>query len=266
MKKVIEILFVAVLFFSFGRAFAADYKDKVGINEKLGAIIPGNVSFYDSQGNKVLLSDLMKKPTVIDFAYYRCTGICTPLMTEIADVINKVDLVPGKDYNIVTISFNPDETIKDAADKKIQIMNLVNNNISADGWKFLVGDSASIKKVTQAAGFNFERQDNAYLHAGELIFVSPEGKICRYLKPDFNYRGDYKILPFDFKMAVLEASRGEEIPVIDKALRYCFKYQPKNQTYVFDMFKVSGITVILAVALVFVFVVRKPKKEFKKIG
>ncbi len=266
MKRILNTLFVFIFLLGFSKLFAAGFEEKVGINQKLGSVIPLNTSFYDSHNNKVSLSDLINKPTVIDFAYYKCTGICTPLMTEIADVVNKVDLIPGKDYNLITISFNPDETPKDAADKKLQIINLLNNNIPASGWKFLTGDSLSIKKVADAAGFHFEREGNGYIHTGSLIFVSSEGKICRYLKPDFNYRGDFKILPFDFKMAILEASKGEEIPVVDKALKYCFKYQPKNQAYVFDVFKVSGITIILIVTLVFLFVVRKPKKKIKKIG
>jgi|YelNatPaOPRAMG01_1025707.scaffolds.fasta_scaffold00906_20 protein SCO1/2 len=265
MKNKIKIWFLASLLIAFSFiAKAADYKDKVGVNERLGASIPQNISFYDSNGNKVLLGELIKKPTIIDFAYYRCKGICTPLMSELADVVNKVDLQPGKDYNIISISFNPNETIKDAADKKVQMMNLLNTNISDSGWKFLIGDSAAIKAVTDSAGFNFEREGDAFLHSGVLIFVSSQGKICRYLKPDYDYKGNFKILPFDFKMAIIEASKGEEIPVVEQALKYCFTYQPKNQNYVFDAFKISGIGVILGVLIIFIFVVRKPKKTFAK--
>ena len=266
MNRVIYILSLIFLAVNLHTAYAAGFKDKVGIDQKLGSTIPSNATFYDSHGNKIVLGDLFNKPTVIDFAYYKCTGICTPLMTEIADVVNKVDMTPGKDYNLITISFDPDEIPKDAAEKKLQIVALLKDRIPASGWKFLTGDSLDIKKVADAAGFHFEREGNGYIHTGSLIFVSSEGKICRYLRPDFNYRGDFQILPFDFKMAVLEASKGEEIPVVDKALKYCFKFQPKNQAYVFDVFKVSGITIIVMVTLVFFFIVRKPKKNIKKIG
>ncbi len=266
MKRIFITIFVFVFCMNFSNSFATGLEDKVGIDQKLGSFIPLNAEFLDSNGKKVLLKDLITKPTVIDFAYYKCTGICTPLMTEIADVVNKVDMTPGKDYNLITISFNPDEMPKDAAEKKLQIVALLNNRIPESSWKFLTGDSLNIKRVTDAAGFHFERQGSGYIHTGSLIFVSKDGKICRYLRPDFNYRGDFRILPFDFKMALIEASKGEAIPVVDNALKYCFKYEPKNQAYVFDVFKVSGITIIVAVILVFLFIVRKPKNKLKKIG
>lgn len=266
MRNSAYIFFVIFTLIFAKLSFASVIKDKVGVDEKLGSVIPRDAVFYDSQSNRVVLGDLMKKPTVIDFAYYKCTGICTPIMSELANVVNKVDLTPGKDYNIITISFNPDETPKDAAEKKMQIDALLKDRIPTSSWKFLTGDSLDIKKVADAAGFHFERQGSGYIHTGALIFVSSKGKICRYLRPDFNYRGDFFILPFDFKMALLEASKGQEIPVIDNALKYCFKFQPKDQAYVFDVFKVSGITVILTVLFVFWFVVKKPKKKIKKIG
>ena len=266
MKHFINILLIIIQLTCLSESNAAGFKNKVGIDEKLGNVVPGNYTFTDSYGHKVLLSSLLKKPAVIDFAYYRCRGICTPLMTEVAEVVNKVDLRPGKDYNIITISFNPEETPKDAADKKAQMMNLLNIDVPDTAWEFLVGDSASINAVTRAAGFNFERQGNGYLHSGILVFVAPGGRICRYLRPDFNYKGDFMILPFDFKMALLEASKGEAIPVVDQALAYCFRFQPKDQSYVFDMFKISGIGVIAGVIMLFFFVVRKPKKVSGKNG
>jgi protein SCO1/2 len=185
-------------------------------------------------------------------------------MTEVADVMNRVDMKAGKDYQVITISFDENEMPKDAAEKKAGMINLLRSGIPASSWWFLTGDSLNIKKITEAAGFHFERHGNTFVHIGILMFVSKDGKICRYLEPGFNYRGDFRILPFDFKMALLDASKGQAIPVIDKALRYCFTYQPKNESYVLDVFKISGASIVLIVTALFFFVIRKPKKISKK--
>ena len=261
MKKLIGVFVLIIFLSNLSSILAVEYRDKVGVNEKLGDKIPLNTKFFDSDGKQVTLKNLITKPTVIDFAYYKCTGICTPLMTEVADVINKIDLVAGKDYNIITVSFNADEFPKDAAKKKIEMMNLVKSEIPNSAWRFLTGDSASINELTNAVGFNFEKQGDTFLHTGLLVFVSSDGKICRYLKPGFTDRGDFRILPFSFKMAIVEASKGEAIPVIEEISRYCFSYEPKNESYVFNWFKISGVGVLIIVAGLFVFVVLKPKKN-----
>jgi protein SCO1/2 len=267
MKKTIGAVCILILLTGISNIYPAGFDQKIGVVEKLGNQIPLNVSFTDSDGKTVMLKDLINKPTVIDLAYYKCTGICTPLMTEIAGVINKVDLIAGKDYNIVTISINDNEFPKDAASKKAEMMNLVNSEIPDNAWRFLTGDSSSIAAVTSAVGFNFQRlPDGTFTHTGILIFVSSDGKICRYLKPDYDNQGNFRILPFDFKMAILEASKGQAIPVINNVVKYCFSYQPKSDSYTFNLFKVFGTGTLVVVAIVFVFVVLRPGKKHKKIS
>jgi len=265
MKTKIGAVVLIILLMGLRNAFAEGFNDKIGVVEKLGNKIPLQATFTDSEGKTVALKDLITKPTVIDLAYYKCTGICTPLMTEVANVINKTDLQAGKDYNIITISINDNEFTKDAAAKKAEMMNLVKAEIPANAWTFLTGDSSQIKLVTKAVGFNYQPDKETFIHTGVLIFVSADGKICRYLKPDYDNRGNFKVLPFDFKMALLEASKGEEIPVIDNVVKYCFSYQPKSDTYAFDLFKIFGTGTILIVAAIFVFVVWRPGKHKKSV-
>lgn len=260
MKKLIGAFVFIFFISSLNSVFASEFRNKIGVTEKLGNKIPLDTKFFDSDGKEVTLRNLINKPTVIDLAYYKCTGICTPLMTEVADVINKIDLVAGKDFNIITVSINPDEFPKDAAKKKVEMMNLVKSEIPNSAWRFLTGDSLSISELANSIGFNYEREDDTFLHTGLLVFVSSDGKICRYLKPGFTDRGDFRILPFSFKMAIVEASKGEVLPVIEEISRYCFSYEPKNESYVFDWFKISGVGVLFSVAVIFFFFIRKPKK------
>lgn len=265
MKAIIGVLVAIIILAGWSTDFAKELETKVGVVEKLGGKIPLNAVFFDSKGKEVRLGDLITKPTVIDLAYYKCNGICTPILTDVADVINRVNLVPGKDYNIITVSFNPEELPRDAAVKKSQIMNLVKSVIPDTAWRFLTGDSLSISKLTNAVGFNYDYRDGVYIHTGMLVFVSNDGKICRYLKPGFTDTGDFRILPMDFKMAIIEASKSQAIPVIDELPSYCYDgKQPKDEAMVNVWFKISGAGILVIVAALFVFIVLKPRKNNKQ--
>ena len=266
MKTLTGVFAAIILLVSVNKVLAKDLETKVGVVENLGGKIPFNAMFYDSNGKEVRLGDLITKPTVIDLAYYKCNGICTPIMTDVADVVNRVDLVPGKDYNLITVSFNPEELPKDAAYKKVQIMNLLKTDVPDSAWRFLTGDSASISELTKAVGFNYDYKDGTFIHTGVLVFVSKEGKICRYIKPgDVDSgidAGDLRILPMSFKIAIMEASKNEAIPVIQNEPAYCFDgKQPKNESMVDNWFKISGAGILVMVAALFVFIVLKPRKK-----
>jgi protein SCO1/2 len=237
------------------------------ILEHLGAKIPLNLKFSDSDGKQVQLKDIIDKPTIIDFVYYECPGICSPLMTEVAHVANISDLRPGIDYQILSISFDETETPEIALKKKKTFLSLIDSKPFPDSaWRFLTGDSLSIDELTRAAGFNFKRTGRNFIHAGALIFVSPRGEICRYLYPDYAQTRGFGILPFDFKMAVLETAQGKKIPVIGRALQFCFSYDPQGKTYVFNILRVFGAGIILGVILFVVLIKVKPKKDKRSRG
>ena len=117
--------------------------------------------------------------------------------------------------------------------------------------------AATIRRVTRAAGFAFKRDGEDFVHAGALIIVSPEGKITRYIN-------GIAYLPFDIKMAIMEASDGRTGPTIAKVLAFCYRYDPERQTYAFNITRV-GLVVILLLAGVFaaVFLVRPKRKEIE---
>ena len=235
-----------------------------GIHEHLGAKIPLNVAFKDENGKSVKLSKIFTKSTVIAFVYYRCPGLCDPLMTEIADVINKVNLEPGIDYNVVSIGFDDRENHVDAKVKKETFTSLIDVNFPDSAWRFLTGDSITIKKVTDAAGFDFKRVSNGFVHTSVLIFVSKDGKICRYLYPDLTRKKKFGILPFDFEMANMETAQGKEVSVVGKIIQFCFSYDPGGKTYTINLLKIFGAGIIFAAAVFVVFVLVKPQKGKRK--
>lgn len=228
---------------------------EIGVIEHLDEFLPDSISLTNEQGEQVFLNDLIDKPTVLNFVYYRCPGICSPLMEAIAGVIDKSDLLIGKDYQVLTISFDPRETIDLGIRKKENYLNLMTKKEeAAAGWHFFVSDSASIIRATEAVGFRYKRTGNDFLHAASVMVISPDKKIVRYLN------GMY-YMPFEWKMAIIEASKGKSGPTLNRVLRYCYAYDPVGQTYVMNFTKVGGILIMFFALVLVAFLLIKPKKK-----
>jgi protein SCO1/2 len=228
---------------------------EIGIVEHLDTYLPKDIYLVDENNQRVVLTDLIDKPTVINFVYFRCPGICSPLMEGLSKVMDETDLVAGVDYQVLTISFDPRETIDLGIKKKKNYLNLVTKKETiGQGWKFFVSDSVSIIKGTNAVGFKYKKTGNDFAHAAAVVVVSPKGKITRYLT------GIY-FLPFDFKMAIIEASKGTSAPTINKIMQYCFSYDPVGKAYVLNVTKISGTLILFFASFFFLFLVLKPKRK-----
>ncbi len=259
-KKLFFYIVLTLAVISFQQNVKADDKNKINIDEQLGKYIPLDVNFVNSKGEEVVLKNLFgDKPVVLAFVYYRCPKICTPLMTEIAEVIDKSDLTPGVDYRVVVISMDENETPEIAAQKKNTMFSLINRKIKPEDWEFLTGDLINIKKITEAAGFHYKRVGSQFVHTTSVMFLTKEGKISRYLYPRYREKSGFSILPFDFKLAVINASEGKVIPTVGKLLAFCFTYDPQGRTYVFDVLKIAGASTILTAGLVILILVKKKK-------
>ncbi len=232
---------------------------EIGVVEHLDEFLPEDILLVNEQGDTVLLTNVIDKPTVLNFVYYRCPGICSPLMEAVAGVMDKSELVPGEDYQVLTISFDPSETIDLGIRKKNNYLGLLSEQKAEqakEGWKFFVSDSASIARVTNATGFKYKRTGNDFLHAASLVVVSDQGKITRYLN------GMY-FLPFEWKMAIVEASKGKSGATLNKVLNFCFTYDPVGQEYVLNITKLGGIIIMFFATVLLLFLVFKPKSRSK---
>ena len=240
-------------------------KQKIDIEEHLGRQLPMDAVFYDANGKKVVLKNVVNKTTMLAFVYYKCPGICSPLMAELANIVNESDLVPGKDYDIVTISFDNRENPQVALEKKGNFLSMINKPFPNDAWRFLTGDSVNIYKTTEAAGFHFERVGTQFIHTTCVMFITPEGIISRYLYPDYNSKGEFGILPFSFKMAILDASNGKVLPTVGRLLTFCFSYSPVDKKYVVNILNIFGVGTLLMVGVFVVYLrVKKPGKVKSK--
>ena len=228
---------------------------KIGIVEHLDTFLPTDIYLIDENNQRVCLTDLIDKPTIINWVYFRCPGICSPLMEGLAKVMDESDMVPGVDYQVLTISFDPRETIDLGIKKKANYLNLVNKKEAiAKGWHFFVSDSLSIAKGTNATGFKYKRAGMDFTHAASICVVSPKGKITRYLN------GIY-FLPFDLKMAIVESSKGMSAPTINKIMQYCFSYDPVGKAYVLNVTKISGTLILFFALVFFLILIFKPKRK-----
>lgn len=210
----------------------------VGVDEKLGATIPLDLTFRDEMGKPVTLRQLVTVPTIILPVYYHCTDVCSFLQGGLADALPKVRLTPGKSFRVLSISFDDRETPKDALGSKKLFMDAMGGRFPEDDWRFLTGDPAAIARFTAAIGYRFQRRGADFVHPVVSVIVSPQGKIVRYL-----YGTSF--LPMDLTLGFVEASEGRIGPTIRTVASYCFSYDPKNRRYVFNIFRVSATVILL---------------------
>ncbi len=170
------------------------------------------------------------------------------MLNGVAEVLEKIDAKPGIDYKVLTISFDTRDKPALAAQKKNNYLKSFKQPFPANAWRFLTGDSLSIARITDAVGFRYKRQGNEFTHPGLITVLAPDGKIARYLY-------GITFLPFDLKMALLEASQGRTGPTISKLLAYCFSYDPAGRKYALNVVHIGGAVILSLLALFVAYVV-----------
>ncbi|MHC1702694.1 MAG: SCO family protein [Tenuifilaceae bacterium] len=248
MKK----LLVIFLFVGYSVVSFSQFTNKVGIDEHLGDTIPLNLTFTNEQNQVVSLGQLINKPTVLSFVYFDCPGICSNYQAGISDLVENSSLVLGKDYDIITISFNYRDNTESALLKKANYVTNIAKDEAAS-WYYLTGDSTSINKILKSTGYQIKIAGLDYVHPSAIIMLSPQGKITRYLY-------GLQFLPFDLKMSVIEAQKGISQPTINKVLEFCYAYEPDGKRYSLEITKLAGIFILLLLATLFVVLVLKRKK------
>jgi len=224
---------------------------EIGIVEHLNEYVPDNILLVNEEGDTVNLKKIIDKPTVLCFVYFECPMLCSPLMNGLAEVIDKTNMKIGKDYQVLTIGFNVEEPLSLAIKKKKNYVAHMKTKDAAQGWSFFISDSINIARATNALGFRYKRAGNIFLHAATAIFISPQGKITRYLN------GTY-FLPFEFRMAIAESSKGVSGPTINKVLQYCYGYDTQTKRYELDVTMLGGAVILLILLIIVFFLILKP--------
>lgn len=249
-----NILTLGLLFLS-AVGFGQPFTNQVGIDEHLGDTLPLDLVFSNEQNKPTTLRQLIDRPTILAFVYFDCPGLCSPLQEGIADVVDKTDMVLGKDYRIITISFNFKDTPEKAIQKKANFITKMGAE-KAKSWYYLTGDSLAVVKILNSVGYKIKITGVDYVHPSAIIAISPQGKITRYL-----YGTSF--FPFDLKMAIIEAQKGISRPTVNRILQFCYNYEPEGKRYTLEITKLAGIFTLIVLAAFFTGLMIRNKRRSK---
>jgi protein SCO1/2 len=228
----------------------------VGIDQKLGAQFPLDAVFTNEDGKPVALRSVMgKRPVVLTLVYFNCPMLCTMILNDLVESLRQMREMPGRDFDILTISFDPNDTPQIAREKKANYLAAYGHPEAAAGWHFFTGSPSAIAAVTSAVGFRYawDPATRQFAHASGIIVLTPDGRISRYF-----YGIDYA--PQDLRMAITEASGGKVGGLADEILLFCCQYNPSTGRYglaVSRALKLFGLVLIAGVASVIFFAVRR---------
>jgi len=235
---------------------------KIGVDEKLDAVVPLDLAFTNQDGRQVRLKDYFTgEPVILTLNFYECPMLCPLVFRSLVDAMGKIQgFSLNRDFRIVTVSFNPDETPARTKAKALETYQMLRGITNAgDRWPFLMGDQASIERLTGSVGFKYVKlaKDN-FAHPAALILLTPDGRVARYL-----YGIDQS--PRDLKLALIEAADGKigGSQFLNRALLYCFHYDPAGKKYslaAINIMKITGAFVLLLLGILVFSLWRREKR------
>jgi protein SCO1 len=228
----------------------------IGIEEKIGQLIPPDLVFRDEKGMDIRLGDLRGKPAILTLVYYTCERVCPLMLSGLSQALPRLAVVAGKDFRMITVSFDETDTPEKARDVKRNYIKAAGSAFPEEGWTFLTGNRESIERLTRAVGFRFRKEVHGFNHPVVLIFLSPEGKITKYFPvTKYQYGAEYPITfsSFDLNVALAEAAQGKSVSGLKKALLYCFSHEPPGQSKFFTFIALVGIITLAAMAGFFIY-------------
>ena len=226
---------------------ADDLVAAIDVEQRLGRPLPLDAAFGDELGNRATLGSLFgQRPVVVALVYYECPMLCTLVLNGLLRAAKTLDLEIGRDYDVVVVSFDPDETPVLASAKKTTYTKAYGRPGSEDGWHFLTGERAEIERLTGALGFRYayDAERDEYAHAAAVFVATPQGDISRYL-----FGVEYA--PRDLKLALVEASGGKIGSLVDRLLLLCYHYDPATGRYsavALDALRAGGIVTVVGIA------------------
>jgi len=233
---------------------------EIGWDQRLGGTVPGDITLRDETGKEVRLADFLgKRPVVLSLVYYECPMLCTLTLNGLASALNVLSYDAGRDFEIVTVSFEPKETAALAAAKKKTYLTRYKRPLAQQGWHFLTGDAEPIARLTKAVGFRYawDQQTNQYAHPAGIVVLTPEGKIARYL-----YGVEYA--PKDLRFAIIEASEGKIGTPVDSAVLFCYQYDPTTGKYTaaaMRLMQAAGVLTVLGLGGFLITMLRRERAQ-----
>lgn len=220
---------------------------KVGFEPPLNGQMPLDLHFRDETGRDVQLREFFaQKPVVLAFVYYNCPMLCDQIQMGVVGALRMLSFNPGRDYEVVFISFDSQDTPELAAEKKQAAVARFHRPETVSGWHFLTGSQQSIEAATRAANFRYryDAKSKLFAHASGVMLLTPDGRISRYFY-GVEYPGR------DMRLGLVDASAGKIGSPIDHVLLFCYHYDPSSATYSASILRIVRLGGILTVLSLF---------------
>ncbi len=246
----------------------AELDHYAGVDEHLGQVIPRGIMVRDEEGLVRDFTDFLDKPALMTPVYYSCPATCHRLLGILAGTLprmgapdkdGKGGLVPGRDFRVLSVSFDENDSPQLAKHRKQNFMAAMNFAYPPEAWRFLTADKTAIETLMNCVGFRFKREGRDFIHASAMMALAPGGKITRYLYGQ-------SFMPFDLTMAVTEAEEGVVGLSVKRLVSYCFTYDPVGRKYVFNFMRVAGISILGGAGLFLLALIFVPKRKGRRSG
>jgi protein SCO1 len=243
----------------------------IGIDQRLDQELPLSLQFKDETGKTVRLGDYFKsgRPVIVNLVYYSCPMLCGEELAGLSSALGVIRFTPGNEYEVVTVSIDPNETPELAAEKKKIYIDRMNERLEKKtdgaGWHFLTGQPAEIQQLADAVGFHYKRdaRTGQFIHAAAIMIATPQGKLAQYY-----YGVEYS--PKDLRLGLIEASRNKIGNLVDQVTLYCYHYDPTTGRYgavVTNILRLGGAaTVVLLGGFLIVMYRREPHHSETEAG
>jgi protein SCO1/2 len=225
-----------------------DALQDLGIDEHLGDYIPLDAKFATSNGDSVVLGDLLEegKPILLNPLYYECPMLCGLVIDGVINVVDELAWKPGKEFIVISISIDPNEDVALAAKSKENYLGQMDSTTQG-GWHFLTGKQEQIDKVIETVGFEYKEIEDTgeFAHSAAIMLLSPKGKITRYL-----YGISYD--DFNVRSALYESAEGQIGNTVDKIVMYCYQYDPESGSYApvaINIMKLGGLATLIILGI-----------------
>jgi len=239
-----------------------DALSDVGFDQRIGEAVPLDTRFRDEAGRSVALGDYFgRKPVVMVLAYYECPMLCTLTLNGLASALKVLTFDAGREFEVVTVSFEPKETPELAAAKKAAYLREYGREGAEAGWHFLTGDAGSVAALTRAVGFRYawDQETRQYAHPAGVLVLTPEGRIARYL-----FGVEYS--PRDLRFALVEASAGRVGSLVDDVVLFCYQYDPTRGRYGAAVMRLTRVAGALTLAALGTFLVVSLRRDRASAG
>jgi protein SCO1/2 len=245
------VLLCGYLFFAMSPAGAQDppagILNEIGVDQKLNAPVPLQLTFKDESGNDVKLAELLRgKPVILSLVYYECPMLCSMTLNGLVKSLRPLAFNVGEDFEVVTISFDPSEKPDLAAAKKNVYIKDYGRAGAEKGWHFLTGSSDSIEALTQAVGYRYkwDAATKQWAHVSAIVILTPDGRVSQYLYGiEFSSR--------DLRLSLVQASQNKIGTLVDRILLYCYHYNPETGKYgivIMNTVRLASVATVLALA------------------